>query len=277
MQALNQRVKLAGLDFDALTERQAVQHIIDASLAGEGGWVVTPNVDICRNTGRDPELRSLIQTATLTVADGMPLVWAARLGGHPLPERVAGGSLIFSLSEAAAQHGRSIYLLGGDYEVPYRAAARLRRRYPDLTVVGADAPPFGFDNDTAVLDTIRTRLTAAAPHIVFVGLGFPKQEKLINLFALALPGTWFIGCGAAIPYAAGTLRRAPQWMRRSGLSWLFRLMNEPQRLFRRYLIRDLPYTVRLLLGAALRRRGARPDEGTVSPAPAGSARAGRGA
>jgi N-acetylglucosaminyldiphosphoundecaprenol N-acetyl-beta-D-mannosaminyltransferase len=256
MQALNQRVKLAGLDFDALSEHQAVQHIINASLAGEGGWVVTPNVDICRHTGRDPELRSLIQTATLTVADGMPLVWAARLGGQPLPERVAGGSLIFSLSEAAAQHGRSVYLLGGEYEVPYRAAVRLRRRYPDLTVVGADAPPFGFDADAAVIDTIRTRLAAAAPHIVFVGLGFPKQEKLIDLFALTFPGTWFIGCGAAIPYAAGTLRRAPQWMRRSGLSWLFRLMNEPHRLFRRYLVRDLPYTIRLLLAAVFRRLSA---------------------
>jgi exopolysaccharide biosynthesis WecB/TagA/CpsF family protein len=253
MQAPHERVGLAGLDFDMVTEQQAVQHIITASLAGDGGWVVTPNVDICRHAGRDPDLRSLVQTASLTVADGMPLVWAARLGGQPLPERVAGGSLIFSLSEAAARHGRSIYLLGGGYEVPYRAAVRLRRRYPGLTVVGADAPPFGFDTDPAVVETVLTRLAAAAPHIVFVGLGFPRQERLMDRLARAFPGTWFVGCGAAIPYAAGTLRRAPRWMRRSGLSWLFRLMNEPQRLFRRYLIHDLPFTLRLLLAAPFRR------------------------
>ncbi|HEY5985889.1 MAG TPA: WecB/TagA/CpsF family glycosyltransferase, partial [Streptosporangiaceae bacterium] len=140
---------MAGLEFDRLTEAQVVERIIEASLAGHGGWVATPNIDICRLTRRDQSLRDLVAGASLIVPDGMPLVWAARLRGDPLPERVAGGSLIFSLSEAAARHGRSIYLLGGAPGVPQRAGDELRRRYPGLVVAGADSPPFGFDSDPA--------------------------------------------------------------------------------------------------------------------------------
>jgi N-acetylglucosaminyldiphosphoundecaprenol N-acetyl-beta-D-mannosaminyltransferase len=224
-----------------------------ASGRHEGGWVATPNIDICRQSRRDPALRSLVETATLIVPDGMPLVWAARLRGCPLPERVAGGSLIFSLTEAAARHGRSIYLLGGAAEVPYRAAVQLRRRYPGLVVAGADAPPPGFHADPDVVETVRGRLAAAAPDIVYVGLGFPKQEQLIANLAPSFPATWFVGCGAAIPYAAGTLPRPPQWMRGTGLAWLFRLSHEPRRLFRRYLVDDLPFALALLAAAAAER------------------------
>lgn len=244
------RIRLAGLDFDQITEGQAVEHVMAASMRREGGWVVTPNVDICRQLHRDPGLHRLVAAASLVVADGMPLVWAARLRGCPLPERVAGGSLIFSLTSAAARHGRSIYLLGGATEVPYRAAVQLRRRYPGLTVAGADAPPYGFHADPGIAETVRARLAAAAPDIVYVGLGFPKQERLMAELAPAFPGTWFVGCGAAIPYAAGTLPRPPRWMRKAGLAWLFRLRNEPRRLFRRYLIDDLPFAITLLAAAA---------------------------
>jgi N-acetylglucosaminyldiphosphoundecaprenol N-acetyl-beta-D-mannosaminyltransferase len=247
------RARLVDLDFDQLTERQAVEHIMAASRRNQGGWVATPNTDICRQSRRDPRLRSLVRAATMVVPDGMPLVWAARLRGYRLPERVAGGSLIFSLSEAAARHGRSIYLLGGATEVPYRAAVELRRRYPGLVVAGADAPPLGFHADADVVSTVRDRLAAAAPDIVYVGLGFPKQERLMADFAPSFPATWFVGCGAAIPYAAGTLPRPPRWMRQGGLAWLFRLCHEPRRLLRRYLVDDLPFAITLLAGAAAER------------------------
>jgi N-acetylglucosaminyldiphosphoundecaprenol N-acetyl-beta-D-mannosaminyltransferase len=244
------RTRLAGLDFDRLTEAGTVGHIIAASHRGEGGWVATPNVDICRQTRQDPALRRLVGNASLVVADGMPLVWAARLRGHPLPERVAGGSLIFSLSEAAARHGLSVYLLGGAPGVPQRAGEELSRRYPGLRIAGADSPPLGFDTDPRAVEEVRDRVAAAAPDIVYVGLGFPKQERLIASLAPACPNAWFVGCGAAIPYAAKALPRPPAWMRRTGLAWLFRLLHEPRRLFRRYLVDDLPFAVVLLASAA---------------------------
>ena len=100
---------------------------------------------------------------------------------------------------------------------------------------------------------MRAKLEAAAPDIVFVGLGFPKQEKLITALAPALPRSWFVACGAAIPFAAEALPRAPVWMQHSGLEWAFRLLSEPRRLARRYLIDDLPFAARLLASCALQR------------------------
>ncbi len=242
--------RLAGLDFHRLTEAEVVGHVIEASLGGRGGWVVTPNIDICRLAHRDPVLRGLVAGATFVVPDGMPLVWAARLRGDPLPERVAGGSLIYSLTEAAAKHGRSVYFLGGAPGVPQQAGQELRGRYPGLAVVGADAPPFGFDADPQSIEAIRLRIAAAEPDIVYVGLGCPKQDRLIAQLMPSFPATWFLACGAAIGYASGTLPRAPHWMRQAGLSWLFRLAHEPRRLLRRYLVHDLPFAVRLLVASA---------------------------
>lgn len=235
---------VAGVEFDALTEEQVVARVMEGLRNGQGGWIVTPNVDICRQVSRDPEARSLIGGASIVVADGMPLVWASRLGGEPLPERVTGASLIFSLCAAAAADGRSVFLLGGEPGVPDEAAVRLQSRSPGLKVAGTESPP-----PDCGLDWIRERLTAAQPDIVFAGLGFPKQERVIAAVAPVLPGTWFVGCGAAIPFAAGALRRAPEWMQRAGLEWAWRLASEPRRLFRRYLIQDLPFAVRLLISA----------------------------
>jgi len=244
-------VRVAGVDFDALSERQVVARIIGDSNDGRGGWVVTPNIDICRQLRHDPAARELISGASLVVADGMPLIWASRLRGDPLPERVAGASLIFTLSEAAAAGGKSVYLLGGAPGVPARAAAALGRRYPGLMVAGVHAPPFGFDREPGEIEAIAARLARAKPDIVFVGLGFPKQERVIAALAPGLPAAWFIGCGAAIPFAAGTLPRAPHWMQLLGLEWIHRLITEPRRLFHRYLVNDVPFALRLLLTSAL--------------------------
>lgn len=247
------RVTLGGLSFDRLTEPEVTGHILDALRAGRGGSVVTPNIDICRLTAAHPDLQELVNQASLVVADGMPILWAARLRGDPLPERVTGSSLIFSLSAAAAAEGRPIYLLGGEPGVPEMAAQRLTQRYPGLTVTGTDAPPLGFDQTADGVEAVQRKLAAADPAIVYVGLGFPKQERLIARLAPVFPQSWFISCGAAIPFAAGVLHRAPVWMQRSGLEWLARLADEPRRLARRYLVGDAPYAVRLLSGAALTR------------------------
>jgi N-acetylglucosaminyldiphosphoundecaprenol N-acetyl-beta-D-mannosaminyltransferase len=261
-------VRLAGLDLDRLSEAEVVQHVIRASASGHGGWIATPNIDICHKAERDPAARALLAQASLRVPDGMPLVWAAKLRGEPLPERVSGSALIFSLSAAAAASRRSIYLLGGEPGVPESAAAELSRRSPGLKVAGTAAPPLGFDQDPGQLAEIREQLLAAAPDIVYVGLGFPKQERLIAMLAPALPRTWFIGCGAAIPIAAGSVARAPRWMRQAGLEWLFRLVSEPQRLARRYLVDDAPYAVRLLAscGAARLRQSVTRRSRLASPA-----------
>jgi len=247
------RALLAGLGFDRLTERQVINHVLGALSRGRGGWIATPNIDICQAAQRDPGLAELLGTASLVVPDGMPLLWAARLRGDQLPERVTGSSLIFSLSAAAARAGRSVYLLGGPPGVPELAAGRLRQRYPDLIVAGCYAPPWGFERSREGVLAVRRRLAAARPDIVFVGLGCPKQERLIAAIGPHLPTAWYLGCGAAIPLAAGTVRRAPRWMQQAGLEWLFRLLSEPRRLFHRYVVTDLPFAVRLLAASAAER------------------------
>lgn len=246
------RIRLAGLEFDPLSEAQVIGRIIDESGNGRGGYVVTPNIDICRQVRRDVKAKDLVRGATLVVPDGMPLVWAARLAGRPFPERVTGSSLIFTLSRAAARAGRSVYFLGGPPGVADLAAANLARDNPGLRVAGTDAPPAGFDESDAGLAAVRDRLVPLAPDIVFVGLGFPRQERLMAWLSAALPGAWLVGCGAAIPFAAGTLPRAPRWMQRCGLEWAFRLLAEPRRLYRRYLVHDLPYAGALLTTCAIR-------------------------
>lgn len=247
------RVEIGGLPLDPLTEAAVVQRVRDELRAGRGGWIATPNVDHLRHASRDPHLAELIRSAQISVADGAPVVWAARLAGRRLPARVTGADLLWSLSAAAAEDGRTVYLLGGEPGVPDRAADALRRAFPSLRVVGACSPPRGFEHDPVELGRCRDDLLATEPDIVFVGLGFPKQEHIINGFADLLPGTWWLGCGAALPFAAGDLARAPRWMQPLGLEWFFRLVHEPRRLFRRYIMNDAPFALALLMWAVLTR------------------------
>lgn len=247
------RTKVGNLWVDPLTERQAVDIVRTAWTERRGGSIFTVNVDIMRATTRRPTLADLVASGSLVVADGMPLVWAARASGNALPERVAGSSLIFSLSEAAAAEGRSVFILGGAEGVPDGAATALRSRWRDLRIVGVDSPPFGFDQTDEGLSRTLATVAAADPDLVFVGLGFPRQERLIERLRPALPHAWFLACGGAIPMAAGVVGRASPLVQRVGLEWAHRLLLEPKRLARRYLRDDLPFAVALLAKSTVHR------------------------
>jgi N-acetylglucosaminyldiphosphoundecaprenol N-acetyl-beta-D-mannosaminyltransferase len=247
-------VVIGGVTVDPLTEAQVVEHVAASLGAGRGGRIVTPNIDICRSASLDPGLGELVNTADLVVADGMPLVWASRLLGTPLPERVTGADLIWSLSKLADRRGWPIYLLGGPPGVAVAAARELSSCYSRLKVCGVESPPHAFDRVPGGRERVLRRIMVARPKIVFVGLGFPRQDQLITLLCRALPDAWFVGCGAAIAFAAGTVPRAPGWMRDSGLEWAFRLVAEPGRLARRYLVDDVPFAARLLTGCLAERR-----------------------
>jgi N-acetylglucosaminyldiphosphoundecaprenol N-acetyl-beta-D-mannosaminyltransferase len=232
---------------------------MEALEQGRGGCVVTPNVDIMAAVRRNAELRALVESAELAVADGAPLVWASRMARRPLPERVAGSDLVWGLAEAAAQRGLRLALLGGTPDAvarpTERAAAVLEERYPGVKLVGAWCPPMGFDRDASQWRALVERFCRADPDLVYVGLGFPKQEQVIGRLREEAPRTWFLGCGASIDFIAGYRRRAPKWMQRSGTEWLFRLLSEPRRLARRYLLTDVPEAARLFAEAARLRRG----------------------
>lgn len=244
------RVWMAGVCLDALSERELVDQVIAASLVGRGGWIATPNVHFLRRAGSDDELRQLLAGATLRVADGMPLSWASRLAGASRLERVPGSDLIFSLTKAAARHGRKVYIVGGRDSAAVDAAARLTQMMPSLQVVGAEGPWLSDEVTAEEVEPIIARLEAAQPDIVFCGFGFPKQERFIGACRERLPGAWFVGCGAAVNFAAGYESRAPRWMQRLGLEWTHRLWSEPRRLARRYAA-DLPFALQILLVSML--------------------------
>ena len=247
-----------GLPFHRLDQPTLIRDFREGLRTGNGGWIVTPNLDILRQFSTSHESRELILAAGHRVADGQPIVWASRLAGTPVPERVAGSDLVMSLSEAAAQAGVSVFLLGGDPGVAAAAAGRLQARYPGLQSVGSYCPPFGFEDDPEELDRIKEALQRARPALVLIGLGFPKQERLIGSLRSEMPQTWFVGVGISLSFLAGEQPRAPAVLQRLGLEWMHRLWHEPRRLFRRYVVQGLPFALTLFAWALTHRlRGTR--------------------
>lgn len=248
------RVNLDGAQVHAITESRVVEIVRGALRRGDGGRIVTPNVDIMRRLRHDPEVRDILDDATLVVADGMPLVWASRLGATPLPERVTGSSLIWSLSAGLATDRRSVFVVGGDSAtIAGRAARRLATVNPGLRIAGHLSPEYGFERDRRRFAEVCDAVADSRPDLVFVGVGFPKQERVISLLRDRLPRSWFLGCGMAVNWVAGVQRRAPAWMQRTGLEWTHRLCAEPRRLAQRYLRHDAPYALRLLARTAAKR------------------------
>jgi N-acetylglucosaminyldiphosphoundecaprenol N-acetyl-beta-D-mannosaminyltransferase len=245
--------ELMGLQFDGVCEDDLIEHLVTAMADGRGGWMVNPNLDCLRLCMHDRELQQLVADADLVVPDGVPLVWAARLHGAHVPDRVAGSSLIWSLSRRAAEAGVGVFLLGGlDETMAAEAARRIATQAPGIRI-GYHVPPFGFERDPGERNRIDAALAEFGPALVFCGLGFPKQERLMQRLAADFPSSWFLGAGASISFAAGTVERAPRWMQDRGLEWVYRLVVEPRRLAGRYLVHDLPFAARLFAWAARRR------------------------
>ncbi len=269
-----------GMEIDHVTEHQVVSAIGESLSNGRGGWVITPNLEHLRRFHKEEALQRYFEQADLVLADGMPLVWASRLKGTPLPARVAGSDLIWSVSMEAARRGRSVFVLGGTRQAGWEAARRLQERCPGLRIAGMVYPPHGFESDPQAMDQIVEALEAVKPDIVFVGLGFPKQERVIAFLRERFPQTWFLGIGISIGFVGGQVARAPVWMQRMGLEWLHRLAQEPRRLARRYLLHGLPFAARLLAHGAVSRvaRGTTGDVSVRVPynAPALGAGADRG-
>ncbi len=248
------RIHLLGFPIDALTEAECIERILASICASRGGWVVTHNLDHLRRLVNDRAFADLCDESDIRVADGMPLVWASRLQGTPLPERVTGSSLIWSLTEAAASQDRSIFLLGGDGDTASEAANMLRSRFPSLRIAGTDPAPLGSEKNVEKFEQLKRTLKDTRPDIVYVAMGSPKQELIIRKLRDLLPGAWWMGVGISFSFVCGEVKRAPQWMQQLGLEWIHRMVQEPGRLWRRYLVEGVPFAIRLMLSAAMRRR-----------------------
>jgi N-acetylglucosaminyldiphosphoundecaprenol N-acetyl-beta-D-mannosaminyltransferase len=216
---------------------EAVRWVIDAAKApgGKCRFVVTPNADHALLLQRNDGLRRAYRDAALVVADGWPVVIAARILGEPLRERVPGSDLVPEVFRAASPTAPiRVYMLGAGPGVAERAARNTEARYPGVRVVGTYSPPFGFERDAAENDRILARIAEVEPDIVLVGLGAPKQELWVHANQERIAARVALCIGATIDFLAGEKARAPAWMQRVGLEWFHRMMTEPKRLFPRY-------------------------------------------
>lgn len=242
---------VGGVRIDAVSMPEALDRIEALVTAGRSAYVVTPNVDHIIRAQSDREYARIVRDADLVLADGQPLVWASMLRGTPLPGRVAGSDLFPLLCERAAARGWRVFFLGGAPGAAETARAVLKQQHPNLDVRGVYCPPMGFERDPLELRKTVEAVRAAAPQILFVGLGSPKQERWIVQHQAEYGPAVSLGIGVSFSFVAGDVRRAPRWMQRCGLEWLHRLVQEPGRLWKRYLVngwRFLPIVARDLWG-----------------------------
>jgi len=246
------RTSLFRLPVDVLSASDVADRLHTYAGDGRHHQVVTVNTDFVAVARRDPDFHALVCEADLVVPDGAPIVWAARLRGHDVPGRITGPDLITMAVRHSQSHGSSMYFLGGAHGVAERAAERLTASYGPFQLAGIDAPLAGADYATDA--AIARRVRDARPDFVFVGFGCPKQDFWIYRHRATLRAVC-AGIGGSFNYLAGDIRRAPGWAQRAGLEWLFRLISEPRRLARRYLLDDMPVAVALAREALRRETG----------------------
>jgi N-acetylglucosaminyldiphosphoundecaprenol N-acetyl-beta-D-mannosaminyltransferase len=267
-------VLLLGVPVDDVTMDETIDLLFDLAedgrAAGRIHQVATVNVDFVVNATRDDELLAIMRTTSLSIPDGMPVVWTSRWLGTGLRERVTGADLVSALAERARDRGTRLLLLGAGPGIADRAAQLLRERFSGLDVV-ADAGP-AFDEPGDIPDTEIERLQELRADVCCVAFGNPKQERFIAHWGRALGIPVMIGVGGSLDFLVGHKRRAPVWMQRSGLEWVHRMVTEPRRLMRRYITdvgRFLPaVAAQLWRGRPSRRVGdaavERADDGSTS-------------
>lgn len=235
-----------GVGVDAIDMEQAI-HACDELIASKlRGYVCVTGVHGVMEAQIDRELRSMLRGSFLTVPDGMPMVWVGRLQGHRNMRRVYGPDFMLELCRHSVERGYRHFLYGGNDGVVEQLAANLRNRFPGLQIVGAYTPPFrplNADEERHLF----AKVSACQPDVIWVGLSTPKQERFMAKYLDKLDTKVMVGVGAAFDIHTGRINDAPAWMKASGLQWLHRLFQEPKRLWKRYLVNNPNFLVRITL------------------------------
>ncbi len=240
----HQRVPLGLLFADRVTAAEALDLIISRARSGLGGYVVTPNVDHVCVAAEHIEFRRAHRAAFLSLVDGTPLLWLAKLSGKSLPEKISGSDLVVPVARRAAADGLRVAMFGASPDSSLRAYQELMKQFPSLNIVAREYPvyhpaPRGSELETE-LEAALQRTQAAQPDVVFVAMGTPNQELFMSEFCDRMPAL-FLGIGAGLDFLAGNKVRAPKWAQTLGVEWLVRLAQEPRRMWRRYLVRDMAF------------------------------------
>jgi N-acetylglucosaminyldiphosphoundecaprenol N-acetyl-beta-D-mannosaminyltransferase len=237
-QAKAERVTLMGCDIDNLTMEETLRTIEGFIASGKPHQHVVVNVDKLVKASRDPELRQIINDCALVNVDGMPVVWASRLLGKPLKERVAGVDLFEALMRRAGDKGWRVFLFGAREEIVSQVAATYQRKYPDLVLAGYRN---GYWQGEAEEAQVVAQIRDAHPDLLFVAISSPKKEQFLGRYQAEMKIPFAMGVGGTFDVAIGHVKRAPLWMQKSGLEWFYRFLQEPRRMFRRYFIEDMAF------------------------------------
>jgi N-acetylglucosaminyldiphosphoundecaprenol N-acetyl-beta-D-mannosaminyltransferase len=235
---MNERVTLFGCNIDNVSMEETLERVEDFVRAGRPHQHVVVNVDKLVKASRDEDLRRIINACDLVNVDGMPVVWASRLLGKPLKERVAGIDLFEALMRRAADKGWRVFLLGARPDVVREVAATYARRYPALVLAGVrDGYWQGKDAEAGVVRQVRD----SRADLLFVAISSPRKEQFLGQYQDEMRIPFAMGVGGSFDVAIGRVKRAPAWMQQAGLEWFFRFLQEPRRMFRRYFIDDMEF------------------------------------
>jgi N-acetylglucosaminyldiphosphoundecaprenol N-acetyl-beta-D-mannosaminyltransferase len=232
------RITLMGCSIDNLSMEETLQTIEGFIQSGQPHQHVVVNVDKLVKASRDPELRGIINECALINVDGMPVVWASRLLGKPLKERVAGVDLFEALMRRAGEKGWRVFLLGAKEEVVSKVASTYQHKYPKLVLAGYRN---GYWKGEAEEAQVAAQIRDARPDLLFVAISSPKKEQFLGRYQAEMKVPFAMGVGGTFDVAIGQVKRAPVWMQKSGLEWFYRFLQEPRRMFRRYFIEDMAF------------------------------------
>ena len=241
---MNAQILLMGCKIDNLTMQETLDKVAGFIRAGTPHQHVVVNVDKLVKASRDPALRRIINACALVNVDGMPVVWASRLLGTPLKERVAGIDLFMALMERAAQCGWRVFLLGAQEEVVAGVAQLYRGKLPALTICGWRN---GYWQGAAEEAQVAAQIRSSRADLLFVAISSPQKEQFLERHQGAMRVPFAMGVGGSFDVVVGKVKRAPRWMQRVGLEWFYRFLQEPRRMFRRYFLDDMAF-FGLLLG-----------------------------
>jgi N-acetylglucosaminyldiphosphoundecaprenol N-acetyl-beta-D-mannosaminyltransferase len=231
----NKKVNILGLEIDNLSMQETIDKIGLLIEKNRSAIIFTPNVQRLIYGIKDKQTEEIYRKADMLIPDGMPLIWASKLLGVPLKEKVSGSDLLPLFCQSASILGHKMYFLGADPGVAEEAKNILTDKYPGLQIVGTYSPPFGFEKKDAEIRKIKGMIKEKNPHVLFVGLGFPKEERFLWKYRDDFQVPVSIGIGATFDFITGKQKRAPKWMQNCGMEWFYRLCHDPRRLWKRYL------------------------------------------
>ena len=231
----NNRVRILGCEIDNLSMQETLDEIERMIDSDEYHQHVVVNVDKIVKANRNPELKQVINSCSLINVDGMPVVWASRLLGKPLKERVTGVDLFCNLIELSEKRRWRVFLLGAQEEVVRKVVAVLKDKYPLLDIVGYRNGYWSDDEEQSIVEFVRDK----KPDLLFVAISSPKKERFLGLHQPFMKVPFSMGVGGTFDVVAGITRRAPRWMQNTGLEWFYRFLQEPRRMFHRYFVEDV--------------------------------------